>query len=155
MDTWRVLYSCVASHVASNLWPGKKGKHYGIWSITKSIHITRSLIMRCPNWPSIIWIKRVLLAVAQSWSRLIEHEASFCGGCYCMGQIQTVCQVTVYPIRGKSHCYHCFKLSLYVLVHLDSLQSRHIIKGSNRKTKMTMMTMMKNNVQTKRSHAGS
>ncbi len=27
-------------------------------------------------------IKRVLLAVAQSWSRHMVHEASFCGGCY-------------------------------------------------------------------------
>ncbi len=33
----------------------------------------------------LVWqrqIKRVLLAIAQSWSRNIVHEASFCGICY-------------------------------------------------------------------------
>ena len=40
----------------------------------------RRRIMSIPKEPLLALIKRVLLAVAQSWSRHIVHGASFCVG---------------------------------------------------------------------------
>ena len=94
----------------------------------------------------IIKIKRVLLAVAQSWSRLIVHDASFCGGSYGV----TVASILQSALARRSRTH---PLNTGPTLELFSTA---IGKGSNwkNKTKMMMMTT-KNKGQTKRSHAGS